>query len=207
MNKNTVIGISTIAIVIAFFVIIYLSNENKDKNKKIKELEEDKLKLILDSLKSRNDISDEVKAQIKKLAKQFEKIDRKISNELIQALQLFQIGQVENAIEDLVKIIEHLLIKFYADKTDFKDWCKEKKRNFKQPKLADLLEYSLNDNKIHTIEHKFFIAIKEIRNKEDHTLDLTLDEYLNTSGIITAIGAIVKFSELVYPQNDNILLN
>ena len=127
MNKNTIIGISTIAIVIAFFVIIYLSNENKESNKKIKELEEDKLKLILDSLRKRKDISDEVKNQIKKLAKQFEKIDRKISNELIQALQLFQIGQVENAIEDLVKIIEHLLIKFYASKEVFKKWCKEKK--------------------------------------------------------------------------------
>jgi hypothetical protein len=207
MNKNTAIGISTIAIIIAIFVIIYLSSENKEKNKKIKELEEDKLKLILDSLKSRNDISDEVKNQIEKLARQFENVDKKISNELVQALQLFQIGQVENAIEDLVKIIEHLLTKYYIDKEEFKDWCKEKKKNFKQPKLADLLEYSLNDNKISSIEHKFFVAIKEIRNKEDHTLDLTLDKYINTSGIITAIGAIVKFSELAYPSKGDILLN
>jgi hypothetical protein len=40
-----------------------------------------------------------------------------------------------------------------------------------------------------------------IRNKEDHTLDLKLDKYLNASGLITAIGGIFKIASIVYQEN------
>lgn len=46
------------------------------------------------------------------------------------------------------------------------------------------------------------IAIKTIRNKEDHTLDLKVADYLNVSGLITAIGGIVKIASIVYPKQD-----
>lgn len=195
-NKNITIVISVVAIA-AILVAVYLYYDNEKLKTKIKELEEDKLKLILDSLKRNPDLSEEIKQQIQKLINDFKNIDSKISNELAQALQLLQIGQVENAIEDLVKIIEHLLVTHYQNNNEFKTWLKTEK---KKSDLHNLLTFCKKDEKINDIEFQFFVAIKTIRNKEDHTLDLKLDNYLNASGLITAIGGIFKLASIVYPK-------
>lgn len=197
-KKNTlIIGLAVVA-VIGIVVAVYMYFKNEKNKEKIVELEEDKLKLILDSLKQNPNLSGEIKQQLEKLINGFTDIDEKVSNELAQALQLFQIGQVENAIEDLVKIIEHLLTVHYTDNNGFKTWLKEQKKKFD---LHNLLTFCKQEKKITEIEFSFFVAIKTIRNKEDHTLDLRLDEYLNASGLIAAIGGIFKIASIVYPKN------
>lgn len=196
-KRTTVLGIA-VAAVVAIIIAVYLYFENEDNKQKIVELEEDKLKLILDSLKRNPNLSDEIKSQIEKLIKDFENIDEQVSNELAQALQLLQIGQIENAIEDLVKIMEHLLNVHYKNDKNFKSWLKEQKKKYD---LHSLLTFCKSEKKINDIEFQFYIAIKTIRNKEDHTLDLKLDDYLNASGLITAIGGIFKIATIVYPKN------
>lgn len=196
-NKNKwLIGLGTIA-VIATFVATYFYIEDQKKRKRIIDLEQDNLKLILESIKNNHNLSDELKSQLTKLVKQFENIDIKVANEIAQALQLLQIGQTENAIEDLVKIIEHLLTVHYQHDSSFKAWLKKEKKKFD---LFNLLTYCKSDKKITEIEYQFFLAIKKVRDKEDHTLDLKLDPYLNASGLITAIGGIMKLTTIVYPH-------
>src|ERR1051326_4502264 len=163
-----IIGLGAL-LVIAICIGAILFFERKGDKKKIAELEEDKLKLILDSLKRNPNLSDEIKTQLEKLITEFEKIDDKISNELAQALQLFQIGQTENAIEDLVKIIEHLLKKHYEEDNNIHEWLKKQKQKFD---LYNLLTFCRHEKKINDVEYKFFLAIKEIRNKEDNTLKI-----------------------------------
>ena len=198
-NKNILIlGVAATA-VIAILIAVYLYLEDEKHKEKISRLEEDKFRLILDSLKQNPNLSKEVKKQIERLIIEFSDIDEKVSNELAQALQLFQIGQPENAIEDLVKIIEHLLTTHYKNNINFSKWLKEQKKKFD---LHNLLAFCKQENKISDIEFQFFIAIKTIRNKEDHTLDLKLDDYLNTAGIITAVGAIFKIASIVYPKEN-----
>lgn len=183
--------------VIATFVAAYFYIEDQKKRKRIIDLEQDNLKLILESIKNNHNLSDELKRQLTKLVKQFENIDIKVANEISQSLQLIQIGQTENAIEDLVKIIEHLLSIHYQNDSDFKAWLKKEKKKFD---LFNLLTFCKTDNKITEIEYQFFLAIKKVRDKEDHTLDLKLDPYLNASGLITAIGGILKLTTIVYPH-------
>ena len=195
-NKAVFVAVAVTA-VIAIIVAVCLYLDNEKNKEKIAELEEDKLKLILDSLKRNPDLSEEIKRQLEQLIDRFQDIDIKISNEVAQALQLYQIGQKENAIEDLVKIIEHLLKMHYKNDAKCKKWLKEQKKRFV---LHNLLDYCKEEKKIDEIEYRFFIAIKTIRNEEDHTLDLKLDEYLNASGIITAIGGISKLASIVYPK-------
>jgi hypothetical protein len=200
-NRNAlVIGVAAIA-VIAILVAVYLYFENEKGKQKIAELEGDKLNLILDSLKRNPDLSEEIKQQLEKLINGFSDIDEKVSNELAQALQLFQIGQTENAIEDLVKIIEHLLTVHYKEDKGFNSWLKEQKKKFD---LHNLLTFCKQEKKITEIEFQFYVAIKTIRNKEDHTLDLKLDDYLNASGLIAAIGGIFKIASIVYPKKQTI---
>lgn len=195
-NNNAVL---TLIIITAILVAAHLYFENIKKERKIKELEEDKIKIILDSLKQHKNLSNEIREQIEKLILEFESIDSRISNELAQALTLIQIGQPENAIEDLVKIMEHLLTEHYKNSPSCKAWLKQQNKKFD---LHNLLTFCKTENKINAIEFQFFIAIKTIRNKEDHTIDLNLDSYLNTSGLITAIGAIFKISSIVYPKQN-----
>lgn len=200
-NKNALmLGVAAVA-VIAILVAVYLYFERENDKQKIAELEDDKLKLILDSLKRNPDLSEEIKQQLEKLINGFSNIDEKVSNELAQALQLFQIGQTENAIEDLVKIIEHLLTVHYKEDKCFNSWLKEQKKKFD---LHNLLTFCKQEKKITEIEFQFYVAIKTIRNKEDHTLDLKLDDYLNASGLITAIGGIFKIASIVYPKKQTV---
>jgi len=196
-KKDTTLAIVTVIAVTAIIVAVILYHENQKKKERIFELEEDNLKLILDWIKSNETISEEIQSQLTKLVEDFKPIDSKVSNELVQAIQLYQIGQRENAIEDLVKIIEHLLTIHYKDNEEFISWLKERK---KQVSLHNQLEFCKHEKKISQIEYQFFVAIKTIRNKEDHTLDLTLDDHINYSGLIAAIGGIMKLSNIVYPQ-------
>lgn len=204
-NKNIALGILTVVAVSAILVAVYFYYEDKQKKIRIVDLETDKLKLILDSLRRNRDLSDEVKSQLEKLIYEFQKIDIDVAEEISQALQLFQIGQVENAIEDLVKIIGHLLEKYYSKQNGFAEWFKKERKNKSRIDLHDLLTYCHKvDKKINEVEYQFFVAIKTIRNKEDHQVNLKLDNYLNASGIITAIGAVIKFAKIVYPAKQEV---
>lgn len=205
INNNNIIGFS---VLVAILTIAFLYLSNKRKDEEIKKLRRNNLLLILESLRRDPSFSEIIIKQIQELIISFEGVDNKICNELAQVLELIQIGQVENAIEDLVKIIEHLLNNYYKDNVSYKSWLKEKKQKHS---LHNLLMYCKEDNKITDIEYNFFISIKTIRNKEDHTLDLKLEEYLNISGILVGLGGIYKIASLVYPEmvedNSSKLLN
>ncbi len=194
-KKNLIIGLSALT-VISTCVATYFYFENKKNKKLINGLEQDNLQLILDSIKSNKNLSEEIKKQLNNLVNEFEEIEIKVSNELVQALQLFQIGQIENAIEDLVKIIEHLLKVHYQHDSNFQEWLKKEKKKLD---LHNLLTFCNIEKKISEIEYRFYIAVKAIRNKEDHEIDLKLDDYINASGLITAIGGIMKIARMVYP--------
>lgn len=194
MNSNSKVLISAVAVV-AILIMAYLLFENQKIKKEKKILEEDNLKLLYDSINRNPNFSDEVKIQLEKLVVKFETINPKVSNEIAQALQLIQIGQVENAIEDLAKIIENLLKEHYKADDNFKNWLGKRKADFQAR-----LEFCKHENKINKVEFNFFIAVKAIRNEEDHELDVNLPAYLNASGLIVGIGGIIKIASLVYPS-------
>jgi iron-sulfur cluster repair protein YtfE (RIC family) len=181
--------------VVGVLVALYFYTEDKKKKRRIEQLEEDRFKLIMESIQANKDLTAETRRQLKEVAKQFEKLDKRVSRELIKALQLFQIGQKENAIEDLVKIIEHLLTVYYGKHEGFLDWLKAQK---KKVSLHNLLEFCRKDQKINDVEFQFFVALKEIRNKEDHTVDFKLDDHLNASSLVIGLRGIMKLSSIVY---------
>lgn len=195
-NDDSLAGVIAIG---ALLVAGYLYKDNQKKSKEIHALHQERehLKLLLQIVHQNSQFDEQMKRKIERLIAQFEKIDPAVANELAQALQLLQIGQTENAIEDFVKIMEHLLNRKYSTDSAFTAWVRNNK---KKKDLHNLLEYSKETKFISEIEYTFFIAIKTIRNKEDHTLDLKLDNYLNASGLLTAIGAIMKIGASIYKQ-------
>jgi hypothetical protein len=197
MSKtNWFLGIVAVA---AILVAGYLFTQNRKQKTVIKDLSEERehLKLLLSIIRRSNQFDDNLKSEIEKLIKKFNKIDASVANELAQALQLLQIGQIENAIEDLVKIMEHLLSKKYSTDSSFLKWIKENKR---KKDLHNYLEFSKITGLITDVEFSFFNAVRVIRNKEDHEVDFKLDKYLTASGLVTAIGGIMKIGSIVYPN-------
>ena len=125
------------------------------------------------------------------LAKQFEGIEPDVTIKIAKAIQLIEINQTENAIEDLAVIMENLLQDYYKADNSFLAWIKKMNKKID---LHHLLTYCKVDQKINDVELQFFLGVKTIRNKEDHTLNQKLDSYLNATGLIVGIGAIVKIA-------------
>lgn len=189
MNKSTII-ILVVLVCIFLGAGLYFTNEKlKEERQKRKEAEQANVRLIMDSIRKQKGFSEVVKDELKQLGQQFEAIEPDVTAKIAKAIQLIEINQTENAIEDLAVIMENLLNDYYSKDNAFKAWLKNRRAD-----LHNLLSYCKEDKKINDVELQFFLGVKTIRNKEDHTLNLKLDEYLNATGLIIGIGAIVKIA-------------
>lgn len=192
MNKNTLIIIVIVALCIAFILGGWFYSTNKAlKEEKLrrKEAEQANVRLIMDSIRRQKGFTEVVKHELNELAKQFEAIEPDVTAKIAKAIQLIEINQTENAIEDLAVIMENLLEDYYKKDNAFLAWLKNRRAD-----LHNLLTYCKQDKKISDVELQFFLGVKTIRNKEDHTLNQKLDDYLNATGLIAGIGAIVKIA-------------
>lgn len=196
MKKTDWIIVLGIALFIACGGFLYFYFRNKETEQENAQLKEDNLRLVLEALKQNPNLSDEIKRQLQNLIARYENIDAKVANELVFSVKLMDEGNVETAIQNLVKIIEHLLSAHYKDDESFIAWCKKEKKKLD---LFAMLTYCKFQQKINDIEFQFFMAIKKIRDKEVHLCDLQIDDYLNASGLITAVGGVMKVSTVVYP--------
>lgn len=179
-----------VIVIIGMAIGIIKLNENlQEERKKRKEAEQANVRLIMDSIRKQKGFSEVVKDELKQLGQQFEAIEPDVTAKIVKAIQLIEINQTENAIEDLAVIMENLLNDYYSKDNAFKAWLKNRRAD-----LHNLLSYCKEDKKINDVELQFFLGVKTIRNKEDHTLNLKLDDYLNATGLIVGIGAIVKIA-------------
>ncbi|MBL7885069.1 MAG: hypothetical protein JNL69_13430 [Bacteroidia bacterium] len=189
MNKSTII-ILVVLVCVFLGAGLYFTNEKlKEERQKRKEAEQANVRLIMDSIRKQKGFSEVVKDELKQLGQQFEAIEPDVTAKIAKAIQLIEINQTENAIEDLAVIMENLLNDYYSKDNAFNAWLKNRRAD-----LHNLLSYCKEDKKINDVELQFFLGVKTIRNKEDHTLNLKLDEYLNATGLIVGIGAIVKIA-------------
>lgn len=194
-EQNTLLAIAGIV------VFGYLIFNNIQQKRKINELENERedLKKLLDTIKNSNSFDEEMKKTLISLCRKYEKIDPNISNEIAESLQLLQLGQQENAIKSLVKIMEHLLTKRLSSDSAFCSWLTNRKK--KKHTLQDMLDFSKENALISTDEYSFFVAVKTIRNKEAHEVDYNAKPAIKAAGILCALHGIFRLSELVYPSN------
>lgn len=192
--------LQTIMAVVGIFVFAALIYNQVRQKKKIKELEDERedLKNLLTAIKNTDSFSEEIKKSLTALCKKYKNIDESIANEIAEALQLLQIGQHENSIKSLVKIMEHLLNRKLSNDTSFISWLSIKKK--KKPTLHDMLDYSKETSIIDNDEHSFFIAVKAIRNKEAHEVGYQAFPAIKAAGILCALHGIFRLSEMIYPR-------
>lgn len=190
MNKNTIIILVVIVLILG--VGLYFTNQSLQIEKqKRKEAEQANVRLIMDSIRRQKGFTDAVKHELDLLGKQFEATEPDVTAKIAKAIQLIEINQTENAIEDLAVVMENLLQDYYKKDNGFGAWIKKMNKRID---LHHLLTYCKEDKKISDVELQFFLGVKTIRNKEDHSLNQKLDAYLNATGLIVGIGAIVKIA-------------
>lgn len=188
MNKNSTIILIVLVMLMGTGLFVMNQSLQIEKQKR-KEAEQANVRLIMDSIRRQKGFTDAVKYELDLLAKQFEVIEPDITVKISKAIQLIEINQTENAIEDLAVVMENLLNDYYQKDNGFVTFLKNRRAD-----LHHLLTYCNKDKKISDVELQFFLGVKTIRNKEDHTLNQQLDAYLNASGLIVGIGAIVKIA-------------
>lgn len=188
MNKNTIIILIVVIVLMGAGLFVMNQSLQFEKQKR-KEAEQANVRLIMDSIRRQKGFTDAVKHELDLLAKQFEAIEPDVTAKIAKAIQLIEINQTENAIEDLAVVMENLLEDYYKKDNGFVTFLKNRRAD-----LHHLLTYCNKDKKISDVELQFFLDVKTIRNKEDHTLNQKLDAYLNATGLIVGIGAIVKIA-------------
>lgn len=201
MNKILILAIIVALIVGAAF---YFTNQALQiERQKRKEAEQANVRLIMDSIRNQKGFTETVKLELEKLSKQFENLHPDVVSKIAKAIKLIEINQTENAIEDLATIMENLLKEYYEQDRSFLAWIKKMNKKID---LHHLLTYCKVDRKISDVELQFFLGVKTIRNKEAHTLNQKLDNYLNATGLIVGIGAIVKIASFWKPKRESELL-
>ncbi len=194
-ESKIVIGVGIIA---SLCVMVYLYFENQKLKKENTKINDNNLKLMLSKIDDKISFDERVFMQLTSMIENFRNTKPKIANEIAQAMNLLRIGQIENAIEDLVKIMENILKDYYKFNTSFLKFLDKK-----NPTFDKHLEFCYKkDNKISEIEYNFYKAIKAVRNAEDHELDLQLPTLLNVSGLLCAIEGIIKLSTFTYQQEN-----
>jgi len=192
MNIKTIIIVLVVVAIVLGGITFYQTNQLEEERKKRKEAEQANVRLIMDIIRRQKGFSEAVKIELEKLGKQFEAVEPDVTTKLAKTIQLIEINQTENAIEDLAVIMENLLEDYYKKDKGFLAWAKSMGKKID---LHHLLTYCKQDKKIGDVELQFFLGVKTIRNKEDHSLNQKLDAYLNASGLIVAIGAIIKIAK------------
>ena len=187
-------------------VVVYWLNENNKKNKHIQILQHQNQNLantiigerqrfnqfqqeLFEQISQRDELTEEVKKQLKDLIEKYKFIDEDVSNELISVASLIDMKQETKAIASLTKVIENLLKKIYS--TDSK-LMRKLPRNQRTPRLVDYLKHAKDEKLIEEEEFKFASGLRKIRNQEAHELNVNKGRNWVTSAFLTGISIILK---------------
>lgn len=169
--------------------------ESKNKEKRLGQ-ENLVLRSVISSLKEevkeiiddKDELSLDVKSQLKKLIEEYKDIDDRIARELASVSNLIEIKEETKAVMGLAKIIENIFKRLFKDDANFNV----------RPTFENLIKYAKDKNLIEKDEFHFLNGIRTIRNQEAHDIavvksyDLVSGSMLIGVGMILRLGAILK---------------
>ena len=169
----------------AAIIIIFLLIDNDKKSKKIKELKKE--------IEENENLTAEIKKQLRELIQNNTEIDPKIANELGHIAALLEIKQDTSAVLKLTKIIETLLKELYKGDEKVKEIAKQNKRT--KPAFADYLEHAKCEKIFSNEDYHLLIIMKSIRNEEAHELDVKKEKSRVLASFICGFSVVLGLSK------------
>ncbi|TND07489.1 MAG: hypothetical protein FD123_3199 [Bacteroidetes bacterium] len=188
-NRNILIAVIVILIVGTIAYLVVLSVKLKAR---VDNLEKDRLLSIRQKISSSKSLPEEVKEQLLKLVNDYRYINKNVSDEILSLLNMAEVGEKEQALATLAKVIECLLKEKYQSDSGFRSWFKEKTSKKKNIDFADVIEYAHHSKLITKQEAHFANGLREIRNKKFHEVGIKLESNWIISGFLAGISLVLK---------------
>lgn len=200
-KENLIIGGGAIILlaIIAYFLIekrkredeLSESRDNEDRlskeNAALRNIVTDLKDEVKEIIDKKDELSEEVKGQLKALIEEYKDIDEKVTNELLSVTSLIEIKEETKAIMGLAKIIENLLKKIYKDDSELNS----------NPRFIDLINHAKNKNLIERDEYHFLNGVREIRNEEAHNLAVKKGYNIVSTSLLIGVTIIFKLAAIV----------
>lgn len=197
MNKNQKI-ITTIIIVLTIVGVIYIVVKFNNQDKRINELESDRLRLQKFLFSKYGTSADVVSSEIKRLKEQFKEYPDTIIN-LERANTLYHEGHTEEAVRKLVVIIENKIKQKLEMETD--SWFMSlNERNKKYATFDKLLNRAKQLDWINDLQYSIAFSSVNIRHGESHKEGFKDEKTLSH---ICMLGSIELIRVLVLPSKLN----
>lgn len=204
MKKNQIIYGASIVLFIA--IVAYFLTEKRrredelkdsldrekdlaDENKVLKNMVTDLKSEVKEIIDNKDELPENIKAQLRELIEEYKDIDQKITNELLSVTALIEIKENTKAILSLTKIIENLLKQLYS-----KDNKSEETSKLKIPRFVDLINYAKSRGFIEKDEFHFLNGIREVRNEEAHNLNVKKEGNIISTSFLIGISLIFKLA-------------
>lgn len=187
-------------------IVVYWLNENNKNKKQIQNLQIQNRNLVnkviterqkfsqfqqelFEQINQRDELTEEVKKQLKDLIEKYRFVDEDVANELISVASLIDMKQETKAIASLTKVIENLLKKVYESDSNLR---RKLSRCQRSPRLVDYLKHAKDENLIEEEEFEFASGLRKIRNQEAHELNVNKGRNWVASAFLTGISIILK---------------
>lgn len=142
---------------------------------------------INEIIEKKDDLSSEVKKQLKSLVEEYQDIDEKVTNELLTVSTLIEMREESKAIMVMAKIIENLLKRIYSNDIELPA----------KPSFFDLIKFAKQQDLIEKDEFHFINGLREIRNDEAHNLSIKKNNNIAASSMLIGVSIIFKFAKIV----------
>ena len=190
-TKTYIGGLAFIAAIVIAAYFFYYKPLGEQKASKQKEIDD-----LKDSIRENEAITKSEKKELAELIVHFKEIDDNVAEQIAAALIFFGMGKPEEAIRKLGVLAETLMEQLYSESKECENWLKKKGKPYNMTGM--LLYCKEEDKKINSSEYGALFYLKEMRNEESHNINVKFEPYIQKSGLIVAIGAIKKLSELCY---------
>lgn len=202
MKKETLIIGGSVVIIIAIIAYFLLEKrkretellESEDREKKLSR-ENTALRNVVSALKNevneiidkKDELSEDVKSQLKSLIEEYKDIDEKVTDELLSVTTLLEIKEDTKAIMGLAKIIERLLKQIYSEDNELRD----------NARFVDLIEHAKRKNLIENEEYHYLNGLRTIRNEEAHGVGVKKNYNIVSSSLLIGVSIILKLAHVM----------
>jgi len=200
MNTKKVI---VVCLIVALAAALGITYSKYNKEKKEKELDEKKIKALLERAKKNPDDNENIENQLRDVIELLKQkgVDENIIKELEKMSVSYNKGFSGDVVQSIVKVLETLLKTHYNNNENYITWLKMKGQKKLTMGFHYMIEFCKEEKKITEDEYDFFYSLKNLRNAAAHECNFSVSPEDMEKNYSLALQGMVKIAQLAYPDN------